>query len=104
RREIPPDGLGIEPDLGGDPFRRHALAPQPQDFLEVKHRDLAIHLASWPRCRSRTETSCARSGAGGKVLKNPPPRGNGLKSSVLRGMVLKKPSERGGLRFWKTNR
>ena len=46
--EIPPDGLGIEPELRGKPFRRHALAPQAQHFLDFKHRDLAIHLASWP--------------------------------------------------------
>ena len=65
--EIPPDGLRIEPELGGDPLLRQALAAKPQDFSDFDHRDLAIHprlLA--PGRGPEPETSIARSGERGE--------------------------------------
>jgi hypothetical protein len=43
RLEIPADGFRIEPELGGDPLLRQALAAEPKDFPDFNHGDLAIH-------------------------------------------------------------
>jgi hypothetical protein len=32
RREIPANGFRIQPELGGDPLLRQALASEPEDF------------------------------------------------------------------------
>src|SRR5207249_8345590 len=53
-----------------------------------------IH-ASWLRAQPRTETAIARSGEGGKVLKNSPPQG---------GKGFEKPQSNGGKGFEKVVR
>jgi hypothetical protein len=66
-RQIPPDGFGIEPELGGDAFLRQALASESQDLSDFDHRDLAIHPRLLvPGCSPEPETSIARSGERGE--------------------------------------
>jgi hypothetical protein len=94
RREIPAHRFGIEPKLGGDPLLRQALASQPKDFPDVNHGDLAIppRLLA-PGRDPGPETSIARSGERGKVLKLAPEGGKVLKNLTLEGgKVLKKSS------------
>jgi hypothetical protein len=84
--------------LGSHPLLREALAPESEYFLEFDHRDLAKHrcLLVWDAAPAQ-ETSIARSGEGGKVLKNPTPKGGKvLKNfSPEGGKVLKKSSGKG---------
>jgi hypothetical protein len=43
RTQIPAHRLWIQAHLGNNPFLRHLLLPEPKDFPELDHRDLAIH-------------------------------------------------------------
>ena len=64
--QIPPHRFRIEPELRRQPLPRQARAPQAQHFFDFDHRDLAIHPASWPGCRPRTETVRRAVRRGGK--------------------------------------
>jgi hypothetical protein len=67
RREIPPYGLRIQSELGGDAFLRKALAAEPQDLFDFDHRDLAIHPRLLvPGPSPELETDIARSGERGE--------------------------------------
>jgi hypothetical protein len=98
RREIPTDGLGIEPELGGDPLLRQALAAEPKDFPDFDHGDLAIHprlLA--PERGPESETSIARSDERGKGFESLARQGgNGFENLTPEGgRVLKRSSGKG---------
>ena len=59
RLQISPHGLRIQPELGGHPFLREALAPESEYFLEFDHRDLAKHrcLLVWDAAQHRRPLS-----------------------------------------------
>jgi hypothetical protein len=88
----------IQPQVGGDPLLGQPLAPQPKDFFKFDHRDLAIHprlLA--PGRGPAQETSIARSGEGGEVLKISPRQGGKVFKNLSSegGKVLKKSPRKG---------
>jgi hypothetical protein len=86
-REIPADGFRIEPELGGDPLLRQALASEPKDFPDFDHRDLAIHprlLVPGQRPRTGDLYRAVRR-KGGKVLKNSPRKGGKVLKNLTPG-------------------
>src|SRR5207249_3308513 len=60
---ITSNGLDIEAELRRDPLLRGAPAPQPQDFLDLQHRDLAIaHGSLLPVRAGRSLAAWSRGG------------------------------------------
>lgn len=84
--DVAPHGLDVEAQLNGDPLLGDAPQPQPQDFLELEHADLAIGHAPLPAPSGADLGHSARSREGGKLLKNPRARGP---------MLLKKSGRKG---------
>ncbi|MCA1563386.1 MAG: hypothetical protein LC804_25085 [Acidobacteria bacterium] len=93
RREIPADRFRIEPELGGDPLLRQALAAEPKDFPDFNHGDLAIHPCLLAPSAARSRRPLSRGQAKGeKGFETLAPQG---------GKRFEKPHARGGKGFEK---
>ncbi len=78
--QVAPHRLDVEAELGSDPLLRSAAAPQPEDFLDLQHRDLAIAhgsllpvraggvLAAWSRGGNGSEKLSSEGGNGSAKL------------------------------------
>ncbi len=71
--DVAPHRLDVESQLDGDVLLGHAPQPQPQDLLDLQHRDLAIGHAPLPAPAGAGRGHSAGSREGGKFCKTPRP-------------------------------
>ena len=79
--EVTTDGLHVQRQLRGDPLLLGTGSPEPEDFFDFDHRDLAVRHRP-----GRSMAALSRGGRGGMVLR---------KSARPGGMVLSKTGFRG---------
>jgi hypothetical protein len=82
-REMAADGFRIEPEMGGDPLLRQALAAEPKDLPDFHHRHLAIHPRLLVPGKARNRRPLSRDQAkGGKGFENSPPKGGKVSKNL----------------------
>ncbi len=87
RTQIPAHRLWIEAQLGGDPLLRHPRLPEPKDFPELDHRDLAIHPRLLPGL-GQNRRPLSRDQARGKGFEKVPPQGGkGFEKMLRKGSL-----------------